>query len=58
MSNLLETVIEAHGGLDRWRKLDAVSVHGVNGGVLWALKGQAISEPLLVSIDVSEVAFT
>jgi hypothetical protein len=41
MADLLETVIEAHGGLERWNQLDAVSVHGVNGGVLWALKGQA-----------------
>jgi hypothetical protein len=41
MDNLLETVIEAHGGLERWSQLEAVSVHGVNGGALWALKGQA-----------------
>jgi hypothetical protein len=41
MTDLLETVIEAHGGLTRWNQLDAVSVHGVNGGALWALKGQA-----------------
>src|SRR6266566_4520904 len=40
MSDLLETTIEAHGGLGRWNQLDAVSVHGVNGGALWALKGQ------------------
>jgi len=40
MSDLLETVIEAHGGLGRWNQLDAVSVHGVNGGALWALKSQ------------------
>ena len=40
MTNLVETVIEAHGGLTRWKQLDAVSVHGVNGGALWALKGQ------------------
>jgi hypothetical protein len=40
MSHLLETVIEAHGGLERWNQLDAISVHGVNGGALWALKGQ------------------
>jgi len=39
MGNLLETVIEAHGGLERWNQLDAVSVRGVNGGALWALKG-------------------
>jgi hypothetical protein len=40
MSDLLETVIDAHGGLGRWNQLDSVSVHGVNGGVLWGLKGQ------------------
>ena len=40
MGSLLDSVIEAHGGLERWRELDAVSVHGVNGGALWALKGQ------------------
>ena len=39
MTTLLETVIEAHGGLERWSQLDAVSVHGANGGALWALKG-------------------
>jgi hypothetical protein len=40
MSNLLETVIEAHGGLERWGELDAVSARLVQGGALWALKGQ------------------
>jgi len=40
MTDLLETVIAAHGGLTRWNQLDAVSVHAVNGGALWALKGQ------------------
>src|SRR6476661_56166 len=40
MTDLLETVIEAHGGLERWRQLDAVSARLVQGGALWALKGQ------------------
>src|SRR5947209_20287735 len=40
MSDLLETVIDAHGGLERWSQLDAVSVHGANGSALSALKGQ------------------
>jgi hypothetical protein len=40
MTDLLETVIAAHGGLTRWNQLDAVSVHAANGGALWALKGQ------------------
>jgi hypothetical protein len=40
MSDLLDTVIEAHGGLERWSQLDAVSARLLQGGALWALKGQ------------------
>jgi hypothetical protein len=40
MSDLLQTVIEAHGGLERWNELDAVSARLVQGGALWGLKGQ------------------
>jgi hypothetical protein len=40
MTELLETVIEAHGGLERWNQLDAVSARLAQGGALWALKGQ------------------
>ncbi|HEY6310762.1 MAG TPA: hypothetical protein VIY52_08130 [Streptosporangiaceae bacterium] len=42
MTDLLETVIEAHGGLERWTELDSVSARlVVQGGALWALKGHA-----------------
>ena len=41
MSDLLEAVIEAHGGLERWNQLETVSARLVQGGALWALKGQA-----------------
>jgi hypothetical protein len=40
MTDLLETVIEAHGGLTRWTQLETVSARLVQGGALWALKGQ------------------
>jgi hypothetical protein len=40
MSDLLETAIEAHGGLERWNQLDTVSARLAQGGALWALKGQ------------------
>jgi hypothetical protein len=39
--DLLDAVIEAHGGLERWRQLQTVSVRLVQGGALWALKGHA-----------------
>jgi len=41
MTDLLETVIEAHGGLKRWTELDSVSARLIQGGALWALKGHA-----------------
>jgi hypothetical protein len=40
MSDLLDVVIEAHGGLERWNELDAISARLVQGGALWGLKGQ------------------
>jgi hypothetical protein len=40
MSDLLETVIEAHGGLERWNEFDSVSARLIQGGVLWPFKGQ------------------
>jgi hypothetical protein len=40
-ADLLDTVIESHGGLERWSRLQTVSARLVQGGALWALKGQA-----------------
>lgn len=40
MADLLETVIEAHGGLTRWNQLKTVSARLVQGGALWGVKGQ------------------
>jgi hypothetical protein len=39
MSDLLEAVLEAHGGLDRWRQLSQVTATIVTGGELWGIKG-------------------
>ena len=94
MHELLTATIDAHGGLERWNELDAVSARLLQDGVEWALKGQAgvladvfvraelhqqrvshhpfgapdrdcpsgvrgtLDEPVLVSIDPSEIAFT
>jgi hypothetical protein len=39
MNSLLESVLEAHGGLRRWNQFNTVSAQIVSGGGLWALKG-------------------
>ena len=40
MTDLLDTVLEAHGGLKRWNELESVTAHLTQGGAVWALKGQ------------------
>lgn len=40
MSRLSDFVIEAHGGLPRWRQFEQLSANLDQGGVLWGLKGQ------------------
>ena len=40
MNSLLQLTIDAHGGLERWRRFEHVSARLRNGGVLWALKQQ------------------
>lgn len=39
MSTLLDDVLKAHGGLDRWNKLTTVEADIVTGGAFWAMKG-------------------
>lgn len=40
MPELLDEVLEAHGGLDEWRRFRHVRATIVTGGGLWAIKGQ------------------
>jgi hypothetical protein len=40
MSGLLEHVLAAHGGLQRWRSFSTLEATIVSGGKLWQIKGQ------------------
>ena len=40
MQNLLEQVIEAHGGMARWKSFSTLSAHLRQGGIVWPLKGK------------------
>jgi hypothetical protein len=40
MTELLDAVLAAHGGLDNWRQFRRVRATAVTGGQLWAIKGQ------------------
>src|SRR6266436_413048 len=41
MNPLAKLTIDAHGGLENWKKFETASAHLVQGGVLWQLKGAA-----------------
>jgi hypothetical protein len=59
MNDLLETAIKAHGGLQWWNELGDVSARLVQGGALWALKGQAgILADVLVTASLHTVEHT
>ena len=38
MNKRLARIVEAHGGLDRWRKLNHVEATIVTGGAFWGMK--------------------
>ncbi len=40
MSGLLDAVLAAHGGLDRWREFSTIEATIISGGKLWEIKGQ------------------
>ena len=37
MNGLLESIVEAHGGLDRWRRFNRVEATIVTGGAFWGM---------------------
>ena len=39
MSTLLESVLQAHGGIERWRTFDRVRATFASSGGLWPMKG-------------------
>jgi hypothetical protein len=41
MNEIAQSIIDAHGGLEQWRKFRQVRARLVQGGALWGLKGQA-----------------
>ena len=40
MTGLLDAVLEAHGGLERWRGFSIIEATIMSGGKLWQIKGQ------------------
>jgi hypothetical protein len=55
MSELLDLVLQAHGGLDRWNKFSSVTATIVTGGGLWPMKGlKQDSNPREMTVTLHE----
>ncbi|MFD4503714.1 hypothetical protein [Streptomyces sp. NPDC058457] len=50
MSTLLDLVLDAHGGLQRWQDARTIHAEGSIGGLLWSLRGQ---EGILATTDAT-----
>lgn len=50
MNALLAQVLEAHGGLARWKAHETLSAHLSQGGILWPMKGKG---GMLDEVDVT-----
>ncbi|ABM13196.1 hypothetical protein [Mycolicibacterium vanbaalenii] len=52
---LLDEVLAAYGGTDRWRQIETIAIHQNVGGVLWSLKNvDGILDDSTVEIRVQE----
>ena len=55
MTDLLDFVVEAHGGRKRWNELKSVSAHLIQGGVTWEMKGQnGVLDDVFVSANLHD----
>lgn len=55
MSDLVTTVIEAHGGLEHYNRFSSATLHHQVGGSLWKLKGQeGILSHVTVRLDLHQ----
>src|SRR5438876_3559160 len=53
--DLAKLAIEAHGGLERWKRFTTLSVHGINGGILWGAKGKAgVLDDVTITVDLRD----
>ena len=55
MNELLASIVEAHGGFDRWRRFNRVAAAIVTGGALWGMKNLTHDQnPRRMSVSLHE----
>lgn len=61
MSDLLNKVLDAHGGVERWNRFNTVKATIVSGGELWGIKGvvqDAMPREMTVSLHQQRASVT
>jgi hypothetical protein len=61
MSDLLQKVLDAHGGLERWDRFTTLNATIVSGGELWGIKGvvqDAMPRRMTVSLHQQQASVT
>ena len=61
MSDLLQNVLDAHGGLERWNRFSTLTATIVTGGELWGLKGvvqDTVPRQMTVSLHQQRASVT
>jgi hypothetical protein len=55
MTDLLDFVVEAHGGLKRWDEMETASAHLIQGSVMWEMVGQkGVLDDIFVTASLHE----
>ncbi len=55
MTNLVDTAIEAHGGMERFSRFSSLTARLHQGGILWSLKGKpTVLENCQVKVDLKQ----
>jgi len=61
MSDLLQNVLDAHGGLERWNRFTTLNATIVSGGELWGIKGvvqDTMPREMTVSLHQQQASVT
>jgi hypothetical protein len=55
VNELLASIVEAHGGFDRWRRFNRVEATIVTGGAFWGMKNLTQDQdPRRMSVSLHE----
>ena len=59
MSDLLETAVTAHGGLDRWKQITSITINASITGAFWHLKSQGDTlTDIRIELDTTQQRLT